>query len=105
MSSFTEMDQLRIAQEKKATEQEQMSCPKCGSEYLMLREFKKYRKDFPVAPGDPAIPLTSSPAFYVLECPCGEIFEVKSIRVNVGALEKEYDKFLDQIEKSVKIKG
>jgi len=104
MSTFTEMEEQRLLEIRRASEQEHMVCPKCGSAYFSVRIFGKYRGEFPVWPGDPPMPVSNAMSFHVLECLCGELFEVKSTRINTGSVEKDYDKFLDQVEKSSKVK-
>lgn len=75
-----------------------MKCSKCGSTWFSVKTFAQYQADFVVTLGmEPAL-LPDSPVCHILECVCGEKYEIKASRLANNDMNKKYDQFLDTVE-------
>jgi len=79
-----------------------LKCKKCGSTYFSEESFTQYKADHIVALGQRPPFITTKPAFIILKCVCGELYEVRTSRGPNKKANEEYDNFLDVVEKNNK---
>jgi hypothetical protein len=84
--------------EKKEKDPDSLVCPKCGSNFFSVEEYKQYRVDKNVCLCQRPANHPKSPTFYFFRCICGEIIE-PPISTNIGPLAVIYDKFVETVKK------
>jgi hypothetical protein len=83
-----------------------VKCEVCGCKYLELITVSQYKKDHAIILGQRPPVLNAGMFFYLLKCPkCNELYE--PVNVYTGSqnkLRKDYDEFLDTMEKPLRNK-
>jgi hypothetical protein len=98
MNLWEDLQRQQAFAEKKAADPDILICPKCGSEFFSVEEYKQYRIDKTVGLCQRPNTHPRSPVFYFLKCICGEVHE-PPISTNGGPMATIYDKFVTTVKK------
>jgi hypothetical protein len=86
------------AAEKKLRDPDVLKCPKCGSDFFTIEEYKRYRIDQTFGLCQSPADHPQSPSFFFYKCICGEIIE-PPLSMGPGPITTMYTKFIDTVKK------
>jgi hypothetical protein len=98
LTRYEQMENTSNVAQRKNVGPPALKCNKCGSTWFSIKTFAQYQADFVVTLGMEPPMIYDSPICNILQCVCGELFEVRANRLANNELNKKYDDFLDTVE-------
>jgi DNA-directed RNA polymerase subunit RPC12/RpoP len=83
--------------EKERNNPKVIECPKCGSTFFTLEEYKQYRRDMFVGLSQKPPTSPNTRTYYFYKCICGEVLE-PPISTNMSPLSDDYNKFVAKVK-------
>jgi hypothetical protein len=99
LTRYDKMSSTTVVTQNRVPSPPALECNKCGSTWFSIKSFAQYQAEFVVSLGMQPALLPDSPVCHILECVCGELYEVKASRLANNEMNKKYDAFLDVVEK------